>query len=211
LHRYFIKTPWLVKQIFPGYIWSIPASENEVYLTFDDGPHPEITPWVMNQLKAYGAEATFFCIGENVERYHEVYRKLLMEGHAVGNHTQHHINGWESTTMQYLDDVREASKFIQSNLFRPPYGRIKKRQAGQVAEAMQQPGTRIIMWDVLSGDFDTSYSKEQCLSNVLNNVEKGSVIVFHDSEKAFRNLEFILPKVLDSLHREGYKLKKIVF
>jgi peptidoglycan/xylan/chitin deacetylase (PgdA/CDA1 family) len=211
LHRYFIKTPWLVKQIFPGYIWSIPASENEVYLTFDDGPHPEITPWVMNQLKAYGAEATFFCIGENVERYPEVYRKLLMEGHAVGNHTQHHINGWESTTMQYLDDVREASKFIQSNLFRPPYGRIKKRQAGQVAEAMQQPGTRIIMWDVLSGDFDTSYSKEQCLSNVLNNVEKGSVIVFHDSEKAFRNLEFILPKVLDSLHREGYKLKKIVF
>jgi peptidoglycan/xylan/chitin deacetylase (PgdA/CDA1 family) len=208
MHRYFIKTPWLVKQVFHTYTWNLTRAEHAVYLTFDDGPHPAITPWVLNELKTYGAQATFFCVGENVVQHPDVYRRILAEGHTVGNHTQHHPNGWDTPTEAYIADVEQASRHIQSALFRPPYGRIKKAQAKGV-RALLGSRTKIIMWDVLSCDFDTSFSKEQCLENVLQNVQPGSIIVFHDSEKAAPNLMYALPTVLRQLAAENYAFRPI--
>lgn len=208
MHRFFIKTPWLVKQLFKTYTWNLSRAEPAVYLTFDDGPHPVVTPWVLEQLKVYNARATFFCVGENVARHPDVYRRILAEGHAVGNHTQHHANGWETTTEAYINEVAEAAQYIQSKLFRPPYGRIKKEQAHGVKTVLGA-GAKIIMWDVLSCDFDTSFSKAQCLKNVLNHAEAGSIIVFHDSEKAAPNMQYVLPVVLQQLAQKNYAFKAI--
>ena len=209
MHRFFIKTPWLIKQIFGNYIWNFSRKEAAVYLTFDDGPHPTITPWVLEQLKTYNALATFFCVGENVERYPKVYRRILAEGHAVGNHTQHHPNGWQIPTETYIADVRQAAGHIQSHLFRPPYGRIKKAQA-QGVKTVLGADAKIIMWDVLSCDFDPAFSKEQCLTNVLQHMEAGSIIVFHDSEKAAPNMMYALPVVLQQLAAKNIVFNSIV-
>jgi len=209
MHKYFIKVPWIITKIFPDYIWSIPTSEKIIYLTFDDGPHPEITPWVLEQLNKYNALASFFCIGSHVKQYPNVYDEILNSGHATGNHTQHHLNGWKTATDEYLKDISQASHFIQSNLFRPPYGKIKMKQAKGIANALGVTKGKIIMWDVLNGDFDLSVSEEGCLSNVLKNVLPGSVVVFHDSEKAFRNLKQVLPTVLETLQKQGYMFDKI--
>jgi len=209
MHKYFIKTPWVVKKIFPNYIWTLPTDEKIVYLTFDDGPHPAITRWVLNQLEQYNAEASFFCIGNNVEKFPEVYKEILENNHVVGNHTHHHLNGWETEDEKYLNDIARASQIIKSNLFRPPYGRIKNKQAKKVADAMQTRASKIIMWDVLSADFDSSISPEECLNNVLENFSAGSIIVFHDSEKAFNNLKYALPKTLEFLQRGEFQCKRI--
>lgn len=206
MHKYFIKIPWIIKKFFSEYVWSF-SSDDTVYLTFDDGPHPLITPWVLEELKKYNAKASFFCIGNNVEKYPEVYQEILRQGHAVGNHSYHHLNGWKTDDKKYVADVMKASYVINSNLFRPPYGRIKNKQAKQITSLL--PGVKIIMWDVLSSDFDPTLSPQQCLKNVIANVSGGSVVVFHDSEKAFNHLKFVLPKVLDFLNQQGYKLKKI--
>ena len=209
MHKYFIKTPWIAKKFFSSYIWSLPPADNAVYLTFDDGPHPTITPWVLDQLKQFDAKATFFCTGSNVETYPNIFEQILEEGHNIGNHSYHHFNGWKTDNKKYLDDVSKASQLITSNLFRPPYGRIKNSQAKKIPHAMQRTDAKIIMWDVLSADFDTSFSPEQCLINVLENVSAGSIIVFHDSEKAFNNLRYSLPKTLQSLKARGFHFKKI--
>jgi len=208
MHRFFIKTPWLVKQLFHEYTWNFSRMEHAVYLTFDDGPHPVITSWVLDQLKIYQALATFFCVGENVAQHPEIYQRILAEGHATGNHSQHHPNGWKIPTDTYVADVKEATAFIQSPLFRPPYGRIKKAQAKGV-KALLGPATKIIMWDVLSCDFDPSFSKEHCLKNVLDYVRAGSIIVFHDSEKAAPNMQYALPVVLQRLAEKKYAFKRI--
>jgi len=209
MHKYFIKTPWLAKKIFSSYIWSLPANDNEVYLTFDDGPHPTITPWVLDQLRQYNVKATFFCIGNNVEKYPHIVQQVLNEGHSIGNHTYHHLNGWKTDDQKYLDDISKASQIITSNLFRPPYGRIKNSQAKKIQVAMQTNDAKIIMWDVLSADFDPLFSPQKCLNNVMENVSSGSIIVFHDSEKAFPNLEYVLPKALQSFKEYGFILKSI--
>jgi peptidoglycan/xylan/chitin deacetylase (PgdA/CDA1 family) len=209
MHKYFIKTPWIAKKFFSSYEWSLPAEENDVYLTFDDGPHPTITPWVLDQLKQFNAKATFFCIGNNVEKYPDVYQKVLDEKHAIGNHTYHHLNGWKTDDNKYINDVSAAAQLIQSNLFRPPHGRIRSSQAKRIPGAMKKDDVRIIMWDVLSADFDSSFSPEQCLNNVLENVSPGSIIVFHDSEKAFNNLKYALPKTLESLKEAGFNFRRI--
>lgn len=209
MHKYFIKTPWIAKKIFPEYIWSMPATNHHVYLSFDDGPHPVITPWVLDELKKFDAQATFFCIGNNVEQFPGVYQRILDEGHAAGNHTHHHLNGWKTDDKRYLGDVAVAARFIQSNLFRPPYGRIKTKQAKQISSALGINDAKIIMWDVLSADFDSNFTPGQCLSHVIENVTAGSIIVFHDSEKAFANLKYVLPKSLEFLRKEGFLLKKI--
>jgi peptidoglycan-N-acetylglucosamine deacetylase len=208
MHRYFIKIPWIVKKCFPRYTWSIPPVANEVYLTFDDGPHPRITPWVLEQLAAYEAKATFFCIGDNVVKYPDTYRRLIAEGHSVGNHTQNHLNGWTVPPAAYLDNIREAASHIHSTLFRPPYGRIRSTVVPSINNLLGSQA-QIIMWEVLSADFDRGFTPEQCLKNVLSHTEAGSIIVFHDSEKAFPNLEYCLPRVLESLSRKGYQFKGI--
>jgi peptidoglycan-N-acetylglucosamine deacetylase len=209
MHKYFIKTPWLVKRLFSSYTWSLPSDDKAVYLTFDDGPHPEITRWVLDQLQEHHAQATFFCVGNNVQQYPDIYKQILNSGHAVGNHTYHHVNGWENDDKIYLEDISKAARLIDSNLFRPPYGRIRNSQASKLSQALQRNESRVIMWDILSADFDTSISAEQCLYNVLENVSAGSIIVFHDSEKAFNNLKHALPGTLMYLKQEGFSLRKI--
>lgn len=201
---YFVKTPWWLKKIYPNRVWNIDTKEKIIYLTFDDGPHPVATPFVLDELKKYHAKATFFCIGKNVVSYTEIYKRILNEGHQVANHTQNHLNGWKTKTAIYMADIAEASKHIESNLFRPPYGRIKAEQAKGIKEATNKESAKIVMWDVLSGDFDESLSKEKCLKNVIDNATDGSIVVFHDSEKAFSRLEYVLPLVLQFFDEKGY-------
>ncbi|TCJ13279.1 polysaccharide deacetylase family protein [Flaviaesturariibacter flavus] len=210
MHRYFLKTPWLLKRLFPRYTWDAPAAGNAVYLTFDDGPHPEITPWVLDQLKAWGAKATFFCIGKNVVNHPDVFARISTEGHAIGNHTHNHLNGWKTDAATYLANVRTAAEHIPAKLFRPPYGRIRGAQARGIASAMGVPAARIIMWDVLSADFDRGITPEKCTRNVLRHTVPGSIIVFHDSEKAWPNLQHTLPAVLREFAARGYQMKTLV-
>jgi len=203
--KYFVKTPWWIKKIYPFYTWSVPTKEKILYLTFDDGPHPEATPFVLTELKKFDALATFFCIGKNVLAWPEIYKRILDEGHTVGNHTQNHLNGWKVNNDAYLKDVTEAANYIDSNLFRPPYGRISLFQARNLAAAMKGKTPKIIMWDVLSADFDESISPEQSLQYVIFRSSPGSIIVFHDSEKAFQKLVYVVPKILHHFSEQGFK------
>ncbi|MBK9223972.1 MAG: polysaccharide deacetylase family protein [Flavobacterium sp.] len=210
---YWIKTNELIKRIFKNYVWDIPNKENKVYLTFDDGPTPDVTEWTLSQLKKYNAKATFFCIGNNIEKHPDIYNSIIQEGHSTGNHTFNHLNGWKSKTEDYLYDVdlcanqiqKSTNHAIQSSIFQTPYGKIKLSQAKKVKEL----GYKIILWDVLSADFDSTISPEDCLKNVLSNISDGSIVVFHDSMKARKNLEYALPKTLDFLTREGYNFGTI--
>ncbi len=200
---YWVKTPFFVKKfLFPQYLWSGQkiANQKTVYLTFDDGPTPEITDWVLQQLEEYQAKATFFCIGKNVVTHPSLFREIETKGHRIGNHTFNHFNGWETETSIYLQNVVNCSEVMNTRLFRPPYGRIKRKQA----KALKQDGYQIVMWSVLSGDFDQGLSKEQCLENVLKFVNDGDIVVFHDSVKAFRLLEYVLPKALKALQKKGF-------
>ncbi len=206
---YFVKTPWWLKKIYPHRLWNVDTKEKVIYLTFDDGPHPFATPFVLDELKKYNAKATFFCIGKNLIDYPVTYKRILDEGHSTGNHTQNHLNGWKTTTDTYLADVTEASKHIHSNLFRPPFGRISSLQAKGIKDAMKNKSSKIVMWDVLSGDFDESLSKEKCLKNVTDKTTNGSIVVFHDSEKAFPLLKHVLPVVLEFFAKSGYRFGKI--
>ncbi|MFN8274156.1 MAG: polysaccharide deacetylase family protein [Flavobacteriaceae bacterium] len=192
----------MVKWLFPKYIWNLPTHEKIVFLTFDDGPMPEITPWVLDQLDAYQVKATFFCIGDNVRKHPEIYEEVMRRGHAIGNHTFNHLNGWKTATSTYIENTIKWEEYAatQSVLFRPPYGKIKRSQA----QKLMQKGYKIIMWDVLSADFDTSVSPEKCLSNVVNHLESGSIVVFHDSLKAFKNIQYALPKTLQFLKENGF-------
>jgi len=206
-----VKTHWSIKLLFSNYFWSIPNNENKVYLTFDDGPTPEITEWTLTQLKKYNAKATFFCIGDNIRKFPEIFQKVITEEHSTGNHTFNHLNGWKTSTQDYIKNIRlhevEQSKLNikKCKLFRPPYGKIKPSQS----KKLRKLGYKIIMWDVLSEDFDSKISPEKCLENVLNNVVSGSIIVFHDSAKAYRNLEYTLPKTLEFLKEKGFVCEKI--
>jgi peptidoglycan/xylan/chitin deacetylase (PgdA/CDA1 family) len=206
---YLVKTPLLIKKMYPSYLWSMGTKEKILYLTFDDGPHPEITPFVLRQLKRYDALATFFCIGKNVAAYPDVYKQIQDEGHTVGNHTYNHLNGWKTENEIYLKDIAEASKLIDSSLFRPSYGRITSFQAKNLRPVMKGKDPRIVMWDVLSGDFDTNCTPQQCLASVVFASVSGSIIVFHDSEKAFPRLEYTLPRILNYFSEKGYLFKPL--
>jgi len=209
---YLVKTPKLVKWIFPKRIWAFPKDNTSIYLTFDDGPIPEVTPWVLQKLKKYNAKATFFCIGDNIKKHPEIFKAVLSEGHAIGNHTFNHLNGWKTETSTYVENVLKASKTIQESknikrqlLFRPPFGRITSKQS----KTLQKLGFKIIMWDILSADFDASVSKENCFQNVFKNIYPGSIIVFHDSLKSEKNLRYALPKILEFISKNGWKCKSI--
>ena len=209
--RFFVKTNWFTKAIFPNYIWKIKTDGKKVFLTFDDGPTPEITEWVLNELKKYNAKATFFCIGDNIKKFPEIFQKLITDKHSIGNHTFNHLNGWKTDVTEYLENVLLCQSEIEknnfsTNLFRPPYGKISRKQA----KNLTPENYKIIMWDIISYDFDKTITKEKCLENVITNVEPGSIIVFHDSKKAWQNLEFVLPKTLEFLKKEGYTFEKII-
>ena len=211
---YLVTTPKLLRSYYPKFlVWDIPTSEKIIYLTFDDGPHPTATPFVLNTLKQFNAKATFFCIGKNVSNNKKIYQQILADGHAVGNHTSHHLNGWQTSSYVYLKDVSFAATQIHSNLFRPPYGRISKVQIKELTQSPSSgsllPTFKIIMWSVLSGDFDIKLSNEKCLKNVVNNTKQGSIVVFHDSEKAFDRMAFALPKVLEHFSKLGYRFEVI--
>lgn len=203
---YFIKTPYLLKKVYPKRVWNKPTNEKKLYLTFDDGPHPSITPFVLNLLKQFDAFATFFCIGKNVLLYPEVFNQIKLNNHSVGNHTQNHLNGFKTKDKDYFDNIIEAKKHITSNLFRPPYGRCTSFQAKFI---QQQLNLEVIMWDVLSGDFDNNITPQHCAENVLLHASAGSIIVFHDSEKAFDRLKIALPKTLTYFSQKGYSFSAL--
>jgi len=204
---YLSKTPWVLKKLYPECIWDIPTKEKILYLTFDDGPRPEATPFVLDQLRKYGAKATFFCIGKNVQEYFDIYKRMIDDGHKPGNHTYDHLNGWKEKDKTYLQNIFKAKNIIDSDLFRPPYGRITKFQLTQLRAEKYKLTT--VMWSVLSGDFDKNISKEKCYNNVIKNAKEGSIVVFHDSEKSFEKLSYALPKVLEYFSKKGFEFRVI--
>ncbi len=199
---YLVKTPAFIQRFFPNFVWRGPSDDKVLYLTFDDGPIPEVTPWVLDQLESYNAKGTFFCVGENVKKNPLIFNRVINAGHAVGNHTYNHLSGWASDNNRYFDNVQNCAQVVDSNLFRPPYGRLKPKQAEFLHQRYD-----IIMWDVLSGDFDPKISKEQCFHNVIKHTAPGSIIVFHDSLKAEIKLRHVLPKVLKYYAKKGYQFK----
>jgi peptidoglycan/xylan/chitin deacetylase (PgdA/CDA1 family) len=209
---YLIKTPLLLKKIYPeNLLWNKSRADKSIFLTFDDGPIPIVTPWVLKTLKNFNAKATFFCIGENITKHPEVFEQLKADGHQVGNHTFNHLKGWITDNKTYLENYLKCQQITQTNLFRPPYGRIKRSQIKLIQDSnkskiVDQKPT-IIMWDILSGDFDINLSPEKCLKNVLKHTNNGSIVVFHDSLKAWERLEYVLPKALAYWVTQGYQFK----
>lgn len=211
---YLVKTPFLLKKLYPSsLVWNKSRNQKVIFLTFDDGPIPIVTPWVLKTLKNFNAKATFFCIGENVANHSEIFKQIKADGHAVGNHTYNHLKGWITDNKIYLENFKKCQSLTQTNLFRPPYGRIKFSQikllknqlaSSKYQDDLQRNQISIIMWDVLSGDFDTKLSPENCLKNVIKHTQNGSIIVFHDSLKAWDRLEYTLPKALAYWIKQGY-------
>lgn len=210
---YFIKTPKIVRLFFKNYLWKIDTDKKEIYLTFDDGPTPKVTEFVLKTLKTYNAKATFFCIGKNIIAHPKLFNQIINDGHGVGNHTQNHLNGWATKTKQYIHNIETAQKIIVNNhqddkfqkLFRPPYGKIRKAQT----KLLVKKNYKIVMWSILSGDFDSKISSKKCLENVLKNTSPGSIVVFHDSEKAFEKVKYVLPKVMKYFSNLGYVFKVV--
>lgn len=206
---YLVKTPKLVQRTFPKRIWAFPNEKSKVYLTFDDGPIPEVTPWVLDTLKSNNAKATFFCIGDNVQKHGDIFNRILIEGHSIGNHTFNHLNSRRSNEKEYLENVALAQTTLgdknKAMLFRPPYGQLSIRKE----KLLRNQGYKIVMWDVLSYDFDATISEEKCLENVLKHIKPGSIVVFHDSLKAENNLRFALPKVLKYIAKKQWKCAAI--
>lgn len=231
------KYPAVFRRLYPHRL-ALQKASKTLFLTFDDGPVPEITPWVLNQLEKYGAKATFFCIGDNIKKHPEIFRQVLAEGHQIGNHTYNHLNGWKTSEKEFVQNVCLAEKAIAEErnesqeskknkqekrnlipktqkfkpknvnhqpLFRPPFGKIRNSQARELTRR----GYKIVMWDVLSWDFRSDITPEQCLKKVLKNAEEGSIIVFHDNQKAAKNLKAALPEVLRYYHEKGFQFKSL--
>lgn len=199
-----VRPPTYFRFLYPGVVWNKPTNEKILYLTFDDGPTPEVTSSVLDLLSSYQAKATFFCIGENVKKHPTIYKRIQSEGHSIGNHTHTHPNSWKVNSDFFLNDVEEASKVINSTLFRPPYGKLTPRTLFSLRNKYQ-----IIMWDVISGDFDEKVSAEQVQRNVIKNATNGSIIVFHDSVKAAPRMLEVLPKILKHFTESGYSFLKL--
>ncbi len=189
----------LLASLTKGLTWSVKTDKREVFLTFDDGPIPIVTPWVLETLNKYNAKATFFCVGDNVKKNPEVYKMIIENGHKIGNHTMNHLNGWTNFNKTYFENIEKCNAIIHSDLFRPPYGKIKPTQINYLKK-----NYKIIMWDVLTKDYDESVVGEYCFDKVRKNCKPGSIVVFHDSLKAEKRLRIALPKTLDYLSKEGY-------
>ena len=185
-------------------VWQVKTEEKKVYLTFDDGPIPGLTDEILDILSEYNAKATFFCVGENVKRYREIYERILAQGHATGNHTHHHLKGWSTNYKEYLDDIREAANYIGSGLFRPPYGLMSYRQAKALSKDY-----RVVMWSVLTKDYDPAVSREECLQTAVQGIRPGAIIVFHDNVKAQDKVLYALPRLLEHMEKEGYRSEKL--
>jgi peptidoglycan/xylan/chitin deacetylase (PgdA/CDA1 family) len=198
---YLVKTPAIVRPLSSQLKWKVQGAKNEVYLTFDDGPTPGVTAQVLDILDSYEAKATFFCIGGNAQRHHGLYAEICKRGHSTGNHTWNHMDGWAFSDYSYYKNVLECSQWVDSNLFRPPYGRITRSQARGISKRYS-----IVMWDVLSADWRKDVSPEQCLQNVTAHSTPGSIVVFHDSEKASRNMLYALPRALEFWRKSGLKV-----
>ena len=198
-----LKPPKIIRHLFPSLIWEIDDPEG-VFLTFDDGPTPGITEWILAMLEKYDAKATFFVLGKNVEAYPDLFRRIVDAGHKVGNHTYSHQKGWGTSLERYIEDVDFANDLIHSELFRPPYARITPAQARALSQRY-----KLVMWDVLSRDYSRSLSPRKCLKNVTKHLEPGAIVVFHDSEKSFRNMRYALPRTLDKIRKLGLKCKTI--
>ena len=212
MRSYLVKTPRVVQKFFHNYSWRIKTTKKEIYLTFDDGPVPDFTPWVLKTLSLYKAQATFFCVGENIKKFPHIYQQIKDGGHSIGNHTFNHLQGWKTSTNKYIKNILKTESYLNDEkgrngkkLFRPPHGRIRPVQA----RILRKKGYKIIMWDVLSGDFDQSLSKKACLEHTIKHIKSGSIVVFHDSDKSFKNLDYVLPRVLKHFTREGYEFKSL--
>ena len=194
-------SPFWLKAFFPGFIWQMPVNEKKIYLTFDDGPIPVVTEFVLETLDAYNAKATFFCIGDNVRKHPDIFQKVLKSGHSIGNHTYNHLNGWKTEDEIYLENIKKCQQqlAVDTVLFRPPYGRIRRSQSRIVQESR-----KIIMWDVLSGDFSAELTPEICLKKTIRHTRPGSIVLFHDSIKASTNMQFALPAFMKHFSRLGY-------
>lgn len=206
----FFKTPIVLKRLYPSLTWdkrseASQSAEKKIYITFDDGPIPDLTPWVLTTLKSFGAKATFFCVGDNISQHPELYQQAVNEGHRIGNHTYHHLDGWKTNNFHYLRDILRCEKLVshgqhqRKKLFRPPYGKIKLKQIQQLTSHYD-----IIMWDILSGDFDPDFNHEVCLDKCRQHTQPGTIIIFHDNYKAQKNLTYVLPRYLEHFSEQGF-------
>lgn len=202
---HYTSTPALIRSLTRKRLtWDIPGRPYELFLTFDDGPVPEATPQVLEILENYGVKATFFCVGDNVQKHSEVYNAVRSAGHATGNHTFHHLNGWKTPAAEYLNDIALCKSVVESRLFRPPYGRIGPKVIKHL-----QNDYKIVMWSVLTGDYNRELSPEQVLTNSIASTKSGSIIVFHDSIKASPNMLYALPRFLDHFMSKGFKFNVV--
>lgn len=201
---YFVNAPLLLRLYYRNVLWNKSRSEKKLYLTFDDGPIPEITPWILDTLLKYDIKATFFCVGENIIKHPNLFKRLINEGHQIGNHTYNHLKGWNTDDKTYIQNVHKCQELIPSNLFRPPYARAKKSQINRLKHDFQ-----FVYWDVLSGDFDEKLSPDKCLNNVLKYTKNGSIIVFHDNIKAIPRLKYTLPKMIEHYLNKGFTFHKL--
>jgi peptidoglycan/xylan/chitin deacetylase (PgdA/CDA1 family) len=202
---HFVRPIFILKYIYPEAIWREDKNKNNIYLTFDDGPIPEITPWILDCLKEKNVKASFFCVGENIKKHPEIFNRLLDEGHVVGNHTYNHLRGWNTENKDYFDNINQCQELTRTNLFRPPYGRASKSQMKELAKDF-----KIVMWDVLTGDYDQEITPYECYKNCIDTTRNGSIIVFHDNIKAINNVKYALPKSIDYLIEQGYQFKTLV-
>jgi len=201
------RVPQWLKMLYPKRIWQMDVHEKTLFISFDDGPHEIITPQVLDILAKNRAKATFFCLGKNVLQHPSIFERIIAEGHAVGNHSHHHLNGWKSTDEEYMDDVVAASRWIPSNLFRPPYGRLKSSQARR----LQAAGFKVVMWGVLSADYNKKISKEKCAVRVSKHIEPGAIVLFHDSEKAANNMLHALEMLLKNATEQGFRFEAMPY
>ncbi len=200
---YLVKLPRWAQRFYSRRLFRYDTKEKVIYLTFDDGPNMATTAFILETLKQYNAKGTFFCIGKNVEAHKELFEQIRQNGHLVGNHTNHHLNGWEETSHTYVNDIIQADRIIKSHFFRPPYGRMRKKQEKLLLQ--RKPSFKIVMWSVLSGDFDQQITGEKCWENIQKHTKEGDIIVFHDSDKAQERLRYTLPKTLEYFSRLGFR------